>query len=48
MIKALDYGIIVSEFELQLRYNIHFRINTLEKVLPLNYIFFLLISIVIY
>ena len=31
MIKALVSGIVVSEFELQLRYYVHFRTNTFEK-----------------
>ena len=31
MIKALDYGIVVSEFELQSRYYVHFRTNNLGK-----------------
>ena len=31
MVKAMDCGIIVSEFILQLRYYIHFRANTLGK-----------------
>ena len=31
MVKALAYGIIVSEFELQSRYYVHFQTNTLEK-----------------
>ena len=31
MVKAMDYGIIVSEFVLQSRYYVHFRANTLEK-----------------
>ena len=31
MIKALDYGIVVSEFERRLRYYIHYRTNTLGK-----------------
>ena len=31
MIKAMDCGIVVSEFVLQLRYYIHFQTNTLEK-----------------
>ena len=31
MVKAMDYGIVVSEFELQARNYIHFRANTLEK-----------------
>ena len=31
MFTALDYGIIVSEFELQSRYYVHFRTNTREK-----------------
>ena len=31
MVKALDGRIIVSEFELQLRYYIHFQTNTLWK-----------------
>ena len=31
MIKALDCGIIVSEFVLQSRYYVHFQANTLGK-----------------
>ena len=31
MVKAMDYGIIVSEFELQSRYYVHFRANSLMK-----------------
>ena len=31
MVNAMDFGIVVSEFELQSRYYIHFRANTLEK-----------------
>ena len=31
MVKAMDCGIVVSEFELQLRYYVHFRTNTLGK-----------------
>ena len=31
MIKAMDFGIVVREFVFQLRYNVHFRANTLEK-----------------
>ncbi len=31
MVKALDCGIVAREFELQSRYNVHFRTNTLEK-----------------
>ena len=31
MVKAMDGGIVVSEFELQLRYYVHFRVNTLGK-----------------
>ena len=31
MVKSLDYGIIVSEFELQLHYYVHFWTNTLGK-----------------
>ena len=31
MVKAMDCGIVVSEFVLQSRYYIHFRINTLGK-----------------
>ena len=33
MVKALDCGIVVSEFELQSRYYVHFRTNTLGKVM---------------
>ena len=31
MVKAMDYGIVVSEFVLQLRYYVYFRANTLGK-----------------
>ena len=31
MVKAMDCGIIVSEFVLQLRYYVHFQANTLGK-----------------
>ena len=31
MVKAMDCGIVVSEFVLQSRYYIHFRVNTLGK-----------------
>ena len=31
MVKAMDCGIVVSEFELQLRYYVHFQTNTLGK-----------------
>ena len=31
MLKAMDCGIVVSEFELQSRYYIHFQANTLGK-----------------
>ena len=31
MVKAMDCGIVVSEFKLQLRYYIYFRANTLGK-----------------
>ena len=31
MVKAMDYGIVVSEFELQSHYYVHFRANTLGK-----------------
>ena len=31
MVKAMDNGIIVREFVLQLRYYVHFRAYTLEK-----------------
>ena len=30
-VKAMDYGIVVSKFVLQLRYYIHFQANTLGK-----------------
>ena len=33
MVRALDCGIVASEFELQSRYYVHFRTNTLEKVM---------------
>ena len=31
MVKSLDYGIVVSKFDLQSCYYIHFRTNTLGK-----------------
>ena len=31
MVKAMDSGIVVSEFELHSRYYVHFRENTLGK-----------------
>ena len=31
MVKTMDYGIVVSEFELQSCYYVHFQANTLEK-----------------
>ena len=31
MVKAMDSGIVVSEFELQSRYYVHFRAYTLGK-----------------
>ena len=31
MVKAMDYGIVVSEFVLQSRYYIHFQANTFGK-----------------
>ena len=31
MVKAMDCGIVVSEFVFQSRYYVHFRANTLEK-----------------
>ena len=31
MVKAIDCEIVVSEFELQSRYYVHFRANTLGK-----------------
>ena len=31
MVKTMDCEIVVSEFELQLRYYVHFRANTLGK-----------------
>ena len=31
MVKAMDCGIVVCEFELQSRYYVHFRANTLGK-----------------
>ena len=33
MVKAMDCGIVVSEFVLQSRYYVHFRANTLGKVM---------------
>ena len=31
MVKAIDFGIVVSEFVLQSRYYVHFRANTFGK-----------------
>ena len=31
MIKGMDFGIVVCEFEIQSRYYIHFRTNTYGK-----------------
>ena len=31
MVNAIDSGIVISEFVLQLRYYVHFRANTLGK-----------------
>ena len=31
MVKAMDCEIILHKFKLQLRYNVHFQTNTLEK-----------------
>ena len=31
MAKAMNGGVVVSEFALQLRYYVHFRVNTLGK-----------------
>ena len=33
MVKAMDCGIVVSKFVLQLRYYVHFQANTLGKVM---------------
>ena len=33
MVKAMDYGIVVSEFVLQSRYYVHFWANTLGKAM---------------
>ena len=45
MVKAMDCGIVVSEFVLQSRYYVHFRTNTLGKgmntlILPVPLLFF--------
>ena len=37
MVKAMDCGIVVSEFVLQSCYNVHFRANTLGKGMNLPY-----------
>ena len=31
MVKAMDYGIVVREFEIQSCYYVHFKTNTLRK-----------------
>ena len=33
MVKAIDCGIVLCEFELQSRYCVHFRTNTLGKAM---------------
>ena len=33
MVKAMDCGIVVSEFVLQSHYYVHFQANTLRKVM---------------
>ena len=41
MVKAMDYETVVSEFELQSHYHVHFRTNTLGKGMnPLILVFF--------
>ena len=37
MVKAMDLGILVRQFELQSRYYVHFRANTLGKVIEPPY-----------
>ena len=38
MVKAMDSGIVVSQFELQSRYYVHFRTNTIGKgIILLSY-----------
>ena len=41
MFKAVNYGVLVNEFELQSYYYVHFRTNTVEKSMnppyPRNY-----------
>ena len=37
MVKAMNYGIVVSEFVLQSRYYVHFRANTLGKGIEPHY-----------
>ena len=37
MVKALDCGIVVSEFKFQSRYYVHFQTNTLGKAINLPY-----------
>ena len=45
MVKAMDWGIVVSEFELYSRYYVHFRTNTFGKDLnPLNLLVYVLNS----
>ena len=33
MVKAMDFEIVVSEFELQLHYYVHFRTNNLQRLI---------------
>ena len=37
MVKAMDYGILISEFVLQSHYYIHFRANTLGEGMNPSY-----------
>ena len=36
MVKAMDYGMVVSDFVLQSRYYVHFRVNTFGKGMNLH------------
>ena len=45
LVKVLDGGVIVCEFDLQSHYYVHFWTNTFEK--GMNYIFFLAMGLIV-
>ena len=51
MVKVLDCGIVVSEFELQSHYYVHFRTNTIGKgmnpLIPPRYVLYSITAVLI-